>query len=108
MWHSFDNGSTIGQTGSEGVILRDEAHELGARITMERKGDRHYAITCGIYGWLFVCTHFLESDDEATWLLMRERLVAILDIIPYEDDPEVESKMDDVTDAITEFVEQFG
>lgn len=37
MWYSFDNGSTIGTDGSEnGVIIKDEEHELGARITLEK------------------------------------------------------------------------
>jgi hypothetical protein len=36
-WQPFDNGATVGQRGSEdGVTLRDEEHDLGARITLER------------------------------------------------------------------------
>jgi len=53
--------------GSEGgVIVRDEEHALGARITLETGcGIAPYAITCGIYGWM-MHTCFLEelADDE--------------------------------------------
>jgi hypothetical protein len=53
-WHSFENGGTLGQAGSEeGTILRDEEHPLGARISLERDCRvAPFAITCGIYGWM--------------------------------------------------------
>ena len=51
-WLPFENGTTIGATGSEGgVILRDELHPHGARITLEQTSTG-FAITCGIYGWM--------------------------------------------------------
>ena len=35
-WFQFEEGHSIGQTGSEdGVILRDEEHVDGARVTLE-------------------------------------------------------------------------
>jgi len=34
-WVPLDHGATIGQRGSEnGIIVRDEEHELGARVTL--------------------------------------------------------------------------
>ncbi len=45
----------------------DEEHELGARITLEKVGSflkGHFAITCGIYGWM-MHTHFISSTNEA-------------------------------------------
>ena len=52
--------------GSEGgVIVRDEEHALGARITLETGcGIAPYAITCGIYGWM-MHTCFLDEEGKA-------------------------------------------
>lgn len=51
MWHKFQDGSSIGREGSEGgVIVLDEEHADGARITVERGGHAPWSITCGVYG----------------------------------------------------------
>jgi hypothetical protein len=43
-WQPFRAGTILGETGSDaGVILRDEEHTDGARITLER------AETSGVY-----------------------------------------------------------
>jgi hypothetical protein len=35
MWHPFDSGQSLGSRGSEeGVIVLDEEHEEGARVTL--------------------------------------------------------------------------
>jgi hypothetical protein len=48
LWQSFDNGRTIGKSGSEAaVILLDETHLGSARITLERGGFAPFAITLG-------------------------------------------------------------
>src|SRR5947209_20031862 len=108
-WQPFDGGATVGQRGSEdGVIVRDEEHDLGARITLER-GCSHgvpFAVTCGIYGWFFH-TRFLGSEAEAEFPAMRDGLAAILDAIPRVDDPEVDAKMSAVVEAIQAFVARF-
>jgi hypothetical protein len=108
-WHSFDNGATVGQRGSEdGVILRDEDHELGARITLERDCAHGVpiAVTCGIYGWFFH-TRMLGSEEEAEFPAMKAGLTTILDTIPRSDDPEADAKMSRVCDAIQAFVARF-
>jgi hypothetical protein len=66
MWNPFGNGNTLGLEGSErGKTIRDEEHDLGARITLEREADvAPFAITCGIYG-LMMHTRFFENEDEA-------------------------------------------
>jgi hypothetical protein len=109
VWRLFDNGATIGQLGSEGgVILRDEAHDSQARITLERDCSHGipFAVTCGIYGWFFH-TRLLSSEQEAEWQAMLDGLVAILDIIPRVDDPQTEAKMGAVSQAISGFVARF-
>ena len=108
MWGPFDKGSTIGTGGSEGgIIIRDEEHPLGSRITLERGATfSPYSVTCGIYGWFFH-TRFLGSEAEADLPAMRDGLAAILHVIPNTDDPESDAKMAAVGDAIGSFVDRF-
>ncbi len=109
-WVFFDGGSTVGQSGSEnGVIVQDEEHGLGARITLERDSQHApFAITCGIYGWMFH-TRFFGSEAEAVaeYNRMKDGLDAILATIPHLDDPECDAKGQRVGEAIRVFVEQF-
>jgi hypothetical protein len=64
-WLPLDGGKTIGNRGSEnGIIVEDEEHRDGARITLERDGGiAPWAITCGIYG-AFLHTAFASSELE--------------------------------------------
>jgi hypothetical protein len=64
-WRAFNGGATLGGNGSEsGVIVLDEAHDGGARITLERDCPRApFAITCGVYG-LLVHTRFFATEAE--------------------------------------------
>ncbi|EHQ91689.1 hypothetical protein [Desulfosporosinus youngiae] len=66
MWNIINNGLTIGTEGSEsGIILKDEEHCEGARITLEKDAhDIPFAITCSIYG-LMMHTTFAGSEQEA-------------------------------------------
>jgi hypothetical protein len=108
-WHPFHDGETIGTRGSEaGIILRDEEHDFGARITVERDGHSPFAITCGIYGWM-VHTRFFSSEAEADdeYSRMKVDLDGILNLIPDTTDPELEAKEDAVVKAIKDFVERF-
>lgn len=77
LWHPVENGATLSQQGSEhGIIVRDEEHRDGARITLEREVRTiPFAITCGIYGWL-VHTAFAANEAEAhgKYAAMKERL----------------------------------
>jgi hypothetical protein len=65
-WAPYGGGESVGDTGSEGgIIIRDEVHRGGARITLERDGRiAPFSITCGIYGWM-VHTAFFGSLNEA-------------------------------------------
>jgi len=62
MWNSYDNGTTLGTEGSENeIIVKDEEHSDGARITLEKEADGvPFAITCGVYG-LFVHTVYCSD-----------------------------------------------
>jgi len=109
MWNPFDEGRTVGTQGSEnGMILRDEEHRLGARMTLEHDGYQPFSITCGIYGWM-VHTRFFSSKESAVKAFeeMKDDLARIMAIIPYTDDPEVEHKVRLVDEAISNFIEKF-
>jgi hypothetical protein len=108
-WRPVNNGGTPGQHGSEnGTIVRDEEHELGARITLERDCSHGvpFAVTCGIYGWFFH-TRLLGSETEAEFAAMKDELAAILNSIPRVDDQEADAKCDVVIESIRAFVARF-
>jgi hypothetical protein len=109
-WSPLDDGATIGQTGSEsGIILRDDEHPLGARITLERGGGTApYAITCGIYGWM-MHTHFSssEADAQRDYERMREALSSILAGMPDDEAMDYEARKAQSYAAIAQFVERF-
>jgi hypothetical protein len=108
-WRPVDDGATIGQRGSEnGVVILDEEHELGARITLEREcRSIPFAITCGIYGWMFH-TKYLGADEDglAEVERMKAGLDRIIDMIPTKDDPDGDEKCARVCDAIEAFVNE--
>src|SRR5205823_3097023 len=109
VWRSFDNGATVGQRGpEEGIILRDEEHELGARITLEENCSHGvpFTVTCGIYGWFFH-TRFLSSKAAAEFAAMMDGLSHILGSIPSVDDPNADAKCTEVSKAIQAFVARF-
>jgi hypothetical protein len=80
MWYPFDNGHSVGTVGSEmGVIVMDEEHGAGLRVTLEREGGvAPWSITCGIYG-CFAHTAFASSEEEGRkkYSEMKSDLVAI-------------------------------
>lgn len=82
MWKLIDNGSTIGQVGSEnGCIIADEEYRHSCRITLEKDGvTAPYSITCGVYG-LMVHTIFAGSIAEAEkeFEEMKNELQAFID-----------------------------
>jgi hypothetical protein len=108
VWQPFDKGATIGQSGSEGgVIVRDEEHDYGARATLERDCvSAPWTVTCGVYGWFFH-TRFLGSEAEAEFPDMLAGLTAILEGIPWVDDPEADARTGAIIEAIERFVARF-
>jgi hypothetical protein len=109
MWQSFDNGRTIGTSGSEkGIILLDEKHVDGARITLERDGYTPFAITCGIYGWM-MHTRFFANEENArrAYEEMKPALDSVIQSIPLESDPDCDAKMKATARMIKEFVEHY-
>ena len=108
-WTTFNDGVSVGRRGSEdGIILLDESHVDGARITLERDGViAPFSITSGIGGWMVHTSFFgTQSAAEAAFKEMKDELAEILDGIPLADDPEAEDKLIPVSDAISEFVDR--
>ncbi len=89
------------------MILRDEEHPAGARITLERDAGRiPFAITCGIYGFfLHTCYRGTEDVAHRAYAAMQRELARILDLSAAEPPPAGEP--DPVLAAISEFVENF-
>ena len=106
-WREYDEGYTIGTSGSDGgVILRDEEHNFGARMTLEEEGSSApYSVTCTIYGWMAHTRFFpTEADAEEAFERMQSDLESILSLVP-EDGEADEETMDAISDEIAEFVE---
>jgi len=108
-WYAFDGGGTIGAAGSEdGVIMRDDEHANGARITLERDSTiAPFAITCGIYGAM-VHTRWFSSEAQAQhdYDAMKQALDAIIRG-PLENDQNFTAGTKTSSEAIEEFVERF-
>jgi hypothetical protein len=81
-WRIYDYGRSIGSVGAEGgEVLRDEEHELGARITLKR-GNNYISVSCSIYGWIDH-TRFFGSVTEAQreYILMKPTLANMVENI---------------------------
>ncbi len=84
-WRRAFEGSTLGLSGPEGgIIVLDEEHPAGARLTMEQEGGRaHFAIISSISGWM-VHTRFFETEDEARMAFeeMKPALEQLTSMLP--------------------------
>ena len=108
-WHHFDKGQSIGTAGSEGgVILRDEEHDAGARITLERDTRvAPLAITCGVYGWFFHTCYFgSQAEAGKAYDEMKIEMQKIIDLISDVVDGK-EGAEGRVYPAIAEFADRF-
>jgi hypothetical protein len=108
-WLPFDGGASLGLTGSEGVILRDDEYEGGARITLERDGfAAPFSITCGVYGWMVHTRFFAHGwEAERAYAAMRPELAAIVDVLPLASELDDDAKVDAAVVAINRFVDRF-
>jgi hypothetical protein len=80
-WHAFRDGTTVGTRGSEdGIIVLDEEHTQGARITLEKDGRiAPWAITCGVYGLMFHTRFFANRlTADAEYAAMKTALDALV------------------------------
>jgi hypothetical protein len=115
-WCNFAQGSTIGHKGSEsGLIVLDEEHPEGARISLERATSvAPFAITCGIYGWFFHTRYFSdEAEAKREYYSMKLALEQIIEGLPVTSSEksvtssEKKDAMGRSMKAIEQFVERF-
>ena len=102
-WLAFDDGRSIGKVSTEGgVILLDDEHELGARITLKR-GSGYVSISCHIYGWTDH-TRFFGSLMEAQreYAAMKAALGGVVNVIESAGSKDIK-----VWEAISIFVRRF-
>jgi hypothetical protein len=99
-----------GARGSEGgAMIRDDEHDFGARISLERGGaTAPFAITCGIYGWMMHTRFFAaEAQAGAAYEAMKVDLGAILEALPLKGEAEEAAKRTASMAAISAFVDKF-
>ena len=102
-WFAYNDGRSIGSVGTEGgVILRDEEHEAGARVTLKR-GDSYISVSCNVYGWIDH-TRFFGSVTEAQreYILMKSSLTNMIENILSAGGSDLK-----MWEAIAEFVRRF-
>jgi hypothetical protein len=81
-WNPYKNGESIGKSGKEGgVILRDEEHERGGRMTI-KQGKNYVSVSCHIYGWMDH-TRFFNSvaDAQREYLIMKNAIGSMMEDI---------------------------
>jgi len=102
-WSPFDGGRQIGSSSADGdLILFDEEHRDGARITLKR-GREYVSVSLNIYGWMDH-TRFFNTDVDAQreYRAMRSAMDSLLRIIYAPDVNKIR-----VWEAISEFVRRF-
>jgi hypothetical protein len=97
------------ERGTEGgVIVLDDAHDLGARITFEQFDGGGGAITCGIYEWMMHTRFFdIEASARRAFEAMKVDMDAILWRIPLKGDPDFDNKMRASGDELSAFVDKY-
>jgi hypothetical protein len=102
-WFAYDEGRSIGSISAEGgVILRDEEHEDGVRVTLKRGGS-YVSVSCSIYGWMDH-TRFFGSLIEAQreYVSMKPPLANMVENILSAGKGDLK-----MWEAIAEFVRRF-
>ncbi len=81
-WFAYNDGRSIGEVSAEGgVILRDEEHRRGGRVTL-KQGKTFVSVSSHIYGWMDH-TRFFKSVNEAQreYVIMKNILGGMMDDI---------------------------
>lgn len=110
-WSTYtdENDQPAAKGPDGGVVLADEEHDFGARITLERlDDDGPFGITCGVYGWMMHsrCIKLL-GEARGAFDAMKVDLAAIVEAIPLTSDPDCDQKMDETSIAISAFVDRY-
>ncbi len=102
-WVTYNSGQSIGKTGADGgIILYDEEHKQGARITL-RRGRDFISISCNFYGWMDHTRFFTTlSDAEREYRYMKSAIVGIMDSLKAAGGDKLKG-----WETISEFVRRF-
>lgn len=102
-WYVFNKGRSIGTTGAEGgLILSDEAHDGGARITLKR-GKNYVSVSLNIYGWMDHTRFFsTDADAQREYRAMRSSVLNVLKVINTEGVTDIK-----IWESISDFVRRF-
>ncbi len=102
-WRAYDNGRSIGKTSAEGgLIMRDEEHPSGARITFKR-GSGYISVSCNLYGWVDHTRFFgTTADAQREYVAMKAALTSVLAVINADGVKEIK-----IWEAISDFVRRF-
>jgi hypothetical protein len=135
-WYPYENDHTVGRRGPEGgTIVRDE--ELGenrtedesgtvakgpdededgliadARLTLEQQrsnGGDGFVLTATLYGWM-AHTRTLPSDEaaaQAAFEAVKPELERLADLLPYDDEPNLDEKVRTLNAAVDEFQRRY-
>ena len=118
-WYPFEDGATMSRDGENGFVLRDEQlgwedepEDADARLTLEQgRADRPgFFVTATLYAWLFVTAKYAgQTEAEAAYEAMKEDLVRLAALIPYEEDGKRgEEKARALTEGVTAFERKFA
>jgi hypothetical protein len=102
-WYVFNKGRSIGTTSAEGgLILSDEAHDGGARITLKR-GKNYVSVSLNIYGWMDHTRFFsTDADAQREYRAMRSSVLNVLKVINTEGVTDIK-----IWESISDFVRRF-
>lgn len=102
-WVTYDGGRSIGKTGAAGdLILYDEEHNLGVRITLKR-GKTFISVSCNFYGWMDHTRFFNTlSEAEREYRSMKTAIVGMMESLKSASSNKLKG-----WEAISEFVRRF-
>jgi len=102
-WSFFNNGKSIGTTGRDGgVVLFDEEHAKGARITYRRR-DGMVSVSIKFHGYMDHTRFFTtEQDAQREYRVMKIAADNILDEINQPEIPKLK-----VWEIISDFVKRY-
>jgi hypothetical protein len=102
-WSAYNGGNSIGTKGVEGgVILYDEEHPIGARITFKR-AEEYVLVSVNIYGWMNHTRFFtIDMDAQREYKAMKSVVNDVLNLINSSDVKDIK-----IWEALSDFVRRF-
>jgi hypothetical protein len=120
IWYPYEDGDTINDIGPEGgYVLRDEEYgdpedpeDADIRLTLEQgKADNPgFFVTANLYGgWLYqVSKHTSEANAVAHYEAAKPEMIRLAEMIPMEDDRDVQGKVQKLLEAVADFEKRFA